>query len=227
MNFGVVIAAAGQGRRMGASEKKQFILLENKPVLYHSVKLFKNIPRIKEIVVVTNEDDLDRAREMLSDLAPVTVTPGGAERQESVLLGLQALQNVEYALIHDAARPFATRSLIERVMNKALETGAAIPAIPAQDTMKMVNGKGEVESTPPRQSLWAAQTPQAFRLSAIIRAHQNARQLGFVGTDDSMLMEWRGEKVAVVEGERTNVKLTTPADLKIGETILEQRRGLS
>lgn len=227
MDFGVVIVAAGQGRRMGSKEKKQFLMLGDKPVLYHSVQLFKSVPGVKEIVVVTSEEDIGRATDLLAEFAPLTVTSGGPERQDSVLLGLRALRDAQYALIHDAARPFATRALVERVMNKALETGAAIPAIPAQDTIKIVNAKGEVESTPPRQSLRAAQTPQAFRLSAILRAHEKAREHGFVGTDDSMLMEWQGVNVSVVEGEHTNLKLTTPADFKLGELILEQRRGLS
>ena len=224
MSFGVVIAAAGQGKRMGSSEKKQFIHLQNKPVLYHSVQLFKVIPHIKEIVVVTNREDIVRTQEMLLDLAPVKVVAGGEERQESVFLGLKALQDVQYVLIHDAARPFSTQHLIERVMGKAMETGAAIPAVPVKDTIKIVGSDREVVQTPPRQSLWAVQTPQAFRLSTILDAHQQASENGFIGTDDSMLMEWLGQKVAVVDGEYTNVKLTTPEDLKLGENILEKRR---
>lgn len=224
MSFGVVIAAAGQGKRMGSSEKKQFIQLQNKSVLYHSVQLFKAIPQIKEIVVVTNREDIARTKELLYDLAPITVIPGGEERQESVFLGLKALQHVPYVLIHDAARPFSSQDLIKRVMNKAMETGAAIPAVPVKDTIKVVDEKREVVNTPPRQSLWAVQTPQAFRLSSIMDAHQRAEKAGFIGTDDSMLMEWQEQKVAIVEGEYTNVKLTTPEDLKLGESILEQRR---
>lgn len=223
MSFGVIIAAAGQGKRMGASEKKQFIHLQNKPVLYHSVHLFKLIPQIKEIVVVTNREDISRTHELLDELGPLTVVPGGAERQESVFLGLKALQQVQYVLIHDAARPFSTPELIERVMNKAMETGAAIPAVPVKDTIKVVDEKGEVLNTPPRQSLWAVQTPQAFRLSTIIDAHRRAEKEGFIGTDDSMLLEWLEQSVSIVEGEYTNIKLTTPEDIKLGETILRKK----
>lgn len=224
MSFGVIIAAAGQGKRMGSSEKKQFIHLHDKPVLYHSVQLFKQIPGIKEIVIVTNREDIARTEEMFLDLAGITVVAGGDERQESVLLGLKALQDVQYVLIHDAARPFSTQQLIERVMSKAMETGAAIPAVPVKDTIKIVDRDREVVQTPPRQSLWAVQTPQAFRLSVILEAHQRARKDGFIGTDDSMLMEWLGQKVAVVDGEYTNIKLTTPEDLKLGESFMEKRR---
>ncbi|WP_245983543.1 2-C-methyl-D-erythritol 4-phosphate cytidylyltransferase [Ammoniphilus oxalaticus] len=225
MSFGVIIAAAGQGTRMGASDKKQFISIQGKPVLFRSAQLFTQIPQIKEIVVVTNEEDIVRTEQMLADIAPLRVIAGGAERQQSVWYGLKVLKNVEFVLIHDAARPFPSRKLIEKIMASAREEGGAVPAVPVKDTIKIVNGEGVVESTPPRQSLWAAQTPQAFRLSTILTAHQQAQDKGFVGTDDSMLMEWQGHRVVLVEGEYTNIKLTTPEDLKLGETILEQRRG--
>ncbi|RKD23209.1 2-C-methyl-D-erythritol 4-phosphate cytidylyltransferase [Ammoniphilus oxalaticus] len=210
---------------MGASDKKQFISIQGKPVLFRSAQLFTQIPQIKEIVVVTNEEDIVRTEQMLADIAPLRVIAGGAERQQSVWYGLKVLKNVEFVLIHDAARPFPSRKLIEKIMASAREEGGAVPAVPVKDTIKIVNGEGVVESTPPRQSLWAAQTPQAFRLSTILTAHQQAQDKGFVGTDDSMLMEWQGHRVVLVEGEYTNIKLTTPEDLKLGETILEQRRG--
>lgn len=223
-SFGVVIAAAGQGKRMNSSEKKQFIELQGKPVLYHSVQLFTKIAEIKEIVIVTNREDIKRTEELLQEFQ-VSVVPGGAERQESVLLGLEALKCVEFVLIHDAARPFSSEKMIREIMNQAMESGAAIPAVPVKDTIKIVDKKREVISTPPRQSLWAVQTPQAFRLSAILDVHQRAKKQGFLGTDDAMLMEWCGMKVKVVEGEYTNIKLTTPEDLRLGESILEKKRG--
>lgn len=223
-SFGVVIAAAGQGKRMNSSEKKQFIQLQGKPVLYHSVRLFTKIAEIKEIVVVTNREDIKRTEDMLQDFQ-VVVVPGGSERQESVFLGLQALKHVEFVLIHDAARPFASEEMIRKIMNQAMESGAAIPAVPVKDTIKIVDEKREVVSTPPRQSLWSVQTPQAFRLSTILDVHQKAGEKGFLGTDDAMLMEWSGMKVKVVEGEYTNIKLTTPDDLQLGESILEKKRG--
>ncbi len=223
-SFGVVVAAAGQGKRMKSSEKKQFIELQGKPVLYHSVQLFTKIAEIKEIVVVTNHEDIERTEELLQEFQ-VVVVPGGAERQESVFLGLQALKHAEYVLIHDAARPFSSEQMIRTIMDQAMETGAAIPAVPVKDTIKIVDEKREVISTPPRQSLWAVQTPQAFLLSAILDVHQKAVEKGFLGTDDAMLMEWTGMKVKVVEGEYTNIKLTTPDDLKLGESILEKKRG--
>lgn len=223
-NFGVVIAAAGQGKRMGAADKKQFIELDGKPVLYHTVHLFTQIPEVQEIVVVTNMDDIPRTRALLQDFPDIRIVAGGAERQHSVYLGLQALQHSGYALIHDAARPFASAEMIRRVLEKTVEMGAAIPAVPVKDTIKMVDEKRDVIQTPSRQSLWAVQTPQAFRLFDILEAHRKAEEEAFLGTDDAMLMEWLGSRVAVVEGEYTNIKLTTPEDLRIAETIIEKRR---
>lgn len=223
MGFGVVIAAAGQGRRMGSPEKKQFIELHGKPVLYHSVQLFSQLPGIQEIVVVTSAGDMDRTRELLSGLGPITIVPGGAERQQSVFLGLMALKNVENVLIHDAARPFTSKELIVKIMEKTLEAGAVIPAVPVKDTIKTVNEEGQVLSTPSRQSLWAVQTPQAFRLSTIIEAHQRAELEGFLGSDDAVLLERLGKSVHIVVGEYTNIKLTTVEDLRAADWIIKEK----
>jgi 2-C-methyl-D-erythritol 4-phosphate cytidylyltransferase len=223
MGFGVVIAAAGRGKRMGSPEKKQFIELSGKPVLYHSVQLFSRLPDIQEIVVVTSADDMIKTRKLLQGLFPITVVPGGAERQQSVFLGLKALNHVEYVLIHDAARPFTSKELIKRIMEKTVETGSAIPAVPVKDTIKMVNEEKQVISTPPRQSLWAVQTPQAFRLSTILEAHQKAEADGFLGSDDAMLLERLGKPVHIVAGEYTNIKLTTVEDLRTADWIIKEK----
>lgn len=222
--FGVVIAAAGQGKRMGTDEKKQFIVLDGKPVLYHTVQLFSQMHEIDEIVIVTNQDDLRRTEALLVDFPDVQVVTGGAERQNSVFCGLQTLRDVEYVMIHDAARPFATPEMVRRVMIKTMETGAAVPAVPVKDTIKVVDEKRNVINTPSRQSLWAVQTPQAFRLSDILYVHRLAEEHAFLGTDDAMLFEWQGKTVAIVDGDYTNIKLTTPEDLKMAETIMGKRR---
>ena len=224
MKFGVVIAAAGRGTRMESSEKKQFIEMQGKPVLYYSVRLFTQIPAVREIIVVTSQEDVERTQVLLQEwaLPNVTVIAGGKERQQSVHLGLQALKQAEYVMIHDAARPFVSEDLIQQIMTKALETQAAIPAVPVKDTIKIVSDSGEVISTPSRQSLWAVQTPQAFRLSLILELHLEAEKAGFLGTDDAMLMEWKHKKVHVVPGDYTNIKLTTPDDLRWGELILRK-----
>lgn len=223
MSFGVVLAAAGMGKRMRSTEPKQFIDLEGKPVLYHSVGVFHRIPEIEEIIVVASADDIPRTKEILRDFPNLQVVAGGRERQESVYYGLKALNRCNYVLIHDAARPFVSVDLVYELMRQVERLDAVIPAVPVKDTIKMVDDKREVISTPPRESLWAVQTPQAFRHSAILAAHLRAQDERFLGTDDAMLMEWLGEKVTVIEGEYTNIKLTTPEDLQVGRNILEGR----
>ncbi|AMA74477.1 MULTISPECIES: 2-C-methyl-D-erythritol 4-phosphate cytidylyltransferase [Aneurinibacillus] len=224
VNIGVVIAAAGQGKRMGGSVKKQFIELGGKPVLLHTLSLFIGLEHVKEIIVVTAEEDMECTQELLRGYRGVRVIPGGAERQDSVYLGLKALRSVEYVMIHDSARPFLTRPTLLKLIEALRAKRAAILAVPVKDTIKRTDAEGIVVDTPPRKSLWAVQTPQAFALSDIIRAHERAREEGFIGTDDASLLERMGQTVHIVEGEYTNIKLTTPEDLVFGEAILERRK---
>jgi 2-C-methyl-D-erythritol 4-phosphate cytidylyltransferase len=223
VSVGVVIAAAGKGMRMGSHEKKQFILLQGKPVLYHSVSIFANIPEVEKIVVVSAAQDLKRTSNLLQSFPQVEVVSGGAERQQSVLAGLAALGSIEFVLIHDAARPFTSERLIHQLIIAVQESDAVILAVPVKDTIKTVDESGYILSTPPRQSLWAAQTPQAFRLSTIADAHQQASRQGFIGTDDAMVLEWLQYPVKIIPGEYTNIKLTTREDLDQAESILSRR----
>ncbi|BAU26146.1 2-C-methyl-D-erythritol 4-phosphate cytidylyltransferase [Aneurinibacillus soli] len=221
---GVVIAAAGQGKRMGGSIKKQFIELEGKPVLLHTLDLFASRTDIADVVVVTSAEDVAQTRELIASYPVVRVVAGGAERQDSVYEGLCALRACEYVLIHDGARPFVSQAALDAVIQAVRERGPAILAVPVKDTIKRADEAGQVLDTPPRKSLWAVQTPQAFLLSTILTAHEKARSEGFVGTDDASLVERVGQAVYVVEGEYTNIKLTTPDDLIMGEAILRQRK---
>jgi 2-C-methyl-D-erythritol 4-phosphate cytidylyltransferase len=225
VNIGVVIAAAGQGKRMGGPVKKQFIELDGKPVLLHTLELFSGLEYIKEMIVVTAEEDVAQTQALVSHYPDVRVIPGGAERQDSVYQGLCALGACEYVLIHDGARPFLSRATLEKLIETMRVKRAAILAVPVKDTIKRTDDAGVVMDTPPRKSLWAVQTPQAFALSDIIAAHERARQEGFLGTDDASLIERMGQDVHVVEGEYTNIKLTTPEDLVFGEAILKVRKG--
>jgi 2-C-methyl-D-erythritol 4-phosphate cytidylyltransferase len=224
VNIGVVIAAAGQGKRMGGPVKKQFIELGGKPVLLHTLELFSGLEYIKEMIVVTAEEDVAQTQALVSNYPDVRVIPGGAERQDSVYQGLCKLGACEYVLIHDGARPFLSRPTLEKLIETMRVKRAAILAVPVKDTIKRTDDAGVVMDTPPRKSLWAVQTPQAFALSDIIAAHERARQEGFLGTDDASLIERMGQDVHVVEGEYTNIKLTTPEDLVFGEAILKVRK---
>ncbi|MFM9281673.1 2-C-methyl-D-erythritol 4-phosphate cytidylyltransferase [Paenibacillus jiagnxiensis] len=218
-SLGVVVVAAGRGTRMGTAESKQFLLLQDKPVFIYTLEAFAAVPEVSEIVLVTGADDVQRCREWIDrhQIAKVTnVIAGGSERQHSVLRGLECLRT-EWVMVHDGVRPFVGRDEIRRCLETAREFGASILAVPVKDTIKQVNEEGVITATPDRRSLWSIQTPQTFRLSDLLRAHEAAEHEGFLGTDDSMLVERLGIPVRVVEGKYTNIKITTPEDLDIAQ----------
>lgn len=218
-SVGAVIVAAGKGNRMGTAESKQFLLLQDKPVIVHTLEIFQRHERIQEIVLVTGTGDRERCLEWIGQygLTKVTaVVAGGTERQYSVHEGLKRL-NTEWVMVHDGVRPFVQASEITACCEQAERTGASVLAVPVKDTIKQVDERGMVVSTPDRRSLWAIQTPQTFRLSGLLAAYEAAAREGFLGTDDSMLAERAGISVAVVEGSYANIKLTTPEDLEFAE----------
>jgi 2-C-methyl-D-erythritol 4-phosphate cytidylyltransferase len=227
VDTGVVIVAAGSGKRMGANRNKLWLPLGGEPILAHTVRLFATHPEIAEVVLVVSEQDHAEVLEWLEHHPyKVTVTLGGAERQDSVRCGLSVLPSTcSYVLVHDAARPFVTAEQISSIIRQVRRDQATIMAVPVKDTIKVVGATGIVESTPARESLWAVQTPQAFRLSLLREAHEAAVQAGKRGTDDAMLVEWLGQPVTVMQGSYENIKITTPDDLWLGEEILRRRKG--
>lgn len=213
--FGAVIVAAGNSRRMGGKTSKVLEQLNGKPVLLYSFETLAACPRVGELAVVCREGDQVQIQEILSGVTekPVKVVPGGKERQDSVLAGVQALSAPwEYLLIHDGARPLVTEELVERVCVDALRYGSATAAVPVKDTCKLADGEGFVESTPPRERLMAVQTPQIFQREAYLAAVEQARKLGRSYTDDCQLIEAAGGKVKLTLGDYRNLKLTTPED---------------
>ncbi|MFE1631091.1 2-C-methyl-D-erythritol 4-phosphate cytidylyltransferase [Brevibacillus reuszeri] len=227
MSTGVVIVAAGSGKRMGGQRNKLWLPLAGEPILAHTVRLFATHRDVDHIVLVVSEQDHADVREWLrKEAIQLTVVLGGAERQDSVRNGLGALsENCTYVLVHDAARPFVTREQISDMIKQVKQDQATIMAVPVKDTIKVVGVTGIVEATPARESLWAVQTPQAFRMSLLREAHEAAQRAGKVGTDDAMLVEWLGHSVTVVQGSYENIKITTPDDLWFGEEILRKRKG--
>ncbi|CAJ1004518.1 MULTISPECIES: 2-C-methyl-D-erythritol 4-phosphate cytidylyltransferase [Brevibacillus] len=227
MNTGVVIVAAGSGKRMGAERNKVWLPLGGEPILAHTVRLFANHPEIGEVVLVVSErDHADVLAWLRREKLKLTVALGGAERQDSVRSGLAALSpDCSYVLVHDAARPFVTREQISELIRRVQREQATIMAVPVKDTIKVIGANGTVQSTPARESLWAVQTPQAFRVSLLREAHQAALGAGKTGTDDAMLVEWLGHPVTVMMGSYENIKITTPDDLWLGEEILRRRKG--
>lgn len=227
--LGVIIVAAGKGSRMKTEESKQYLPLNGKPVLVHTLELFQQLTEVHTIVLVTGADDVERCtnyrnRYGITKLSRITV--GGKERQHSVWNGLMALPDeVEWVMVHDAVRPFTGKRHIVDCWNKAMEFGAAVLAVPVKDTIKIVDDNGIIRSTPDRRSLWAIQTPQAFRRSLLVQAYEQAEREGFTGTDDAMLVEHAGTKVHVVEADYYNIKITTPEDLPWAEWIAQNVRG--
>ncbi|TMV44117.1 2-C-methyl-D-erythritol 4-phosphate cytidylyltransferase [Paenibacillus mesophilus] len=226
---GVVIVAAGKGTRMGTSESKQYLPLRGKPILVHTLERFQRMPQIESIVLVTGSGDIERCAayvEQYSLTKVVAVTAGGEERQHSVRIGLERLPaGLDVVAVHDAVRPFVTEARTAECLHKAYEAGGAVLAVPVKDTIKVVDSSGRIQATPERKSLWAVQTPQAFRLELLRQAHMLAERDGFVGTDDAMLVERLGHSVHVVEGDYTNIKITTPDDLLWAERLLQEQQG--
>ncbi|MHA7967179.1 2-C-methyl-D-erythritol 4-phosphate cytidylyltransferase [Paenibacillus sp. CAU 1782] len=223
--WGVVIVAAGRGSRMGTEESKQYLLLDGKPILVHTLELFQRMDLIGEIALVVGSGDVERCCEWVEayGLTKVgSVLAGGAERQHSVLCGLRAL-SCQWVMVHDGVRPLVTERAVTACADAAVQTGAAVLGVPVKDTIKQVNASGAIVDTPDRSALRAIQTPQAFRRDLLLSAHERAAQEGFLGTDDAMVVERTGTSVVVAEGEYTNIKITTPEDLPYAEFLLAQR----
>ncbi|WP_010191455.1 2-C-methyl-D-erythritol 4-phosphate cytidylyltransferase [Bacillus sp. m3-13] len=225
MNYQVIVLAAGQGKRMKAGKNKQFIELEGKPVIIHTLSVFEADPWCSEIKLVINEKEKDIFKELLHQY-PVQkikeIVIGGEERQDSVYNGLTSLQSAEIVLVHDGARPFISQEVIHNLVEKASKEGAAIVGVPVKDTIKRISKAGVVEQTVERSSLWSIQTPQAFRYPILKEAHDKAKTENYLGTDEASLVERIHVPVHIVQGEYENFKLTTPEDLILAKAFLQK-----
>jgi 2-C-methyl-D-erythritol 4-phosphate cytidylyltransferase/2-C-methyl-D-erythritol 2,4-cyclodiphosphate synthase len=215
----VVIVAAGRGLRAGGPVPKQYARLGGQPVLRRSALAFRQIPEIQEIVAVIHPADRALAEAALSDIARIRLVDGGATRQASVRAGLTSLKydRPDTVLIHDAARPFVDKTTILDLLAALSRADGAIPAAPLSDTLKS-GAAGRVTGTVPRDGLWRAQTPQAFRFQAIAEAHDALATEDL--TDDAALAERLGLKIVIVPSPSTNFKLTTPEDFQMAEALL-------
>ncbi|HHU68846.1 MAG TPA: 2-C-methyl-D-erythritol 4-phosphate cytidylyltransferase [Thermoanaerobacterales bacterium] len=224
METAAVIPIAGKGRRMGTQTSKQFLKLKNKPVIVHTVEAFLGVKEINQIILVADEKEMQFCREEIINkygFGDVILVPGGEKRQDSVYNGLRFCKpQTDFVIIHDGVRPLISKKLIIDVLNNACVYGACCAAVPVKDTIKIIDKGHYIVSTPDRDILWAAQTPQAFKYDLIMEAHERARASGFIGTDDASLVEKMGEKVKIIEGSYENIKITTPDDLKFAELIL-------
>ncbi|MFC2004336.1 2-C-methyl-D-erythritol 4-phosphate cytidylyltransferase [Chloroflexota bacterium] len=220
---GAVIAAGGSSQRMGEVDKL-FAPLGGKPVLAWVVDVFQGCDSIDQIIVVLSEQNLELGRQLVVERnwSKVTdVCPGGERRQDSVGNGLSQLNDCSWAVIHDGARPLVTVDLIDRGLEAAAETGAAIAAVPVTDTIKVAGDDWFVQGTPPRPNLWAVQTPQVFNFDIISEAYRQAK---YDVTDDARLVEQLGYKVKLYMGSYDNIKVTTPEDLALAEIFMQKYR---
>jgi 2-C-methyl-D-erythritol 2,4-cyclodiphosphate synthase/2-C-methyl-D-erythritol 4-phosphate cytidylyltransferase len=227
MQTGIVIVAAGRGERAGIEDgPKQYRRIGGRAVIAHTLEVFLTWHRTASVVVVIHPDDRDllvKAIARLPGAERVTPAIGGATRQQSVLAGLEALARTEatHVMIHDAARPFIDHALLDRIAVR-LDAGdkAVLPALPVFDTLKRSTG-GMVDETVSREGLFAAQTPQSFRLPAILQAHRDAARAGLSAfTDDCSIAEWAGIEVTLVDGSPDNVKLTVRRDIIMADQRL-------
>lgn len=223
----VIIPAAGSGSRMGSRIPKPFLEIGAKPILWHTIYAFLQVDAVHQIIIPTSSSWQQKTKEICNTFntkkVVFDVIEGGAERQFSIQNALDLVSdNVELVAVHDAVRPFIKPTLIRQCADEAFKTGGALVAVPAKDTIKMVDNALCVEQTPNRDNLWQAQTPQIFNTNLLKKAYQIASEQKVVGTDDASLVEFLGHKVKIVEGDRENLKITYPVDLRIAELMLTE-----
>ncbi len=228
MFVSVIIAAAGNSTRYGTGKSKQFLILDNTPVLIKSIQAFEEIDDVKEIIVTARKQDFDIIEDFIAQYGVRKVkhiVEGGATRQDSIYAAVEKIdEKADLVAVHDGARPLIKRKVIESVIQKADEVDAAACAVPVKDTIKIIDSSGKIVTTPERDSLRAVQTPQIFRFSLYKEAIEKAVLDGKQYTDDCQLVESIGHPVYLVDGDYENIKITTPDDLLVAEKFLSERR---
>ncbi len=226
IDVNVIIVAGGRGRRFGGGLPKQFRMLGGEALVVATARRFVGTAGLERLVVVAAESEFEHCQRLLAPLGlPLSLAPAGSERQHSVASGLAMIESDRaIVVVHDAVRPLIASVRIEACIAAARETGAAVVAVPVADTVKRCEASRVVE-TVPRGGLWLAQTPQAFRVDVLRRAHEEAARAGVVGTDDAALVERLGLPVAVVPGDPSNRKITTAEDLAWAEAFLASHAG--
>jgi len=226
MKTDILIAAAGKGQRMGGRVKKQFISLRGMPLLCYALKAFEEFEGIEHMYLVLDEGDFDYCkREIIQKYGikkVVQLVPGGDRRQDSVWNGLKAMEgHCDMVIVHDGVRPFISPGILNRLMAAMKDVQAVVPAVPARDTIKRVDGRGNVLDTLQRNTLFHIQTPQGFRYEVIKEAYKRAFKEEIRGTDDAYFVEQMGIQVKVIEGSYFNIKITTPEDIALAHYILQ------
>ena len=220
-----IVLSAGRGKRMGSDIPKQYLLIGDKPVIYYTLKAFE-ASAVDQVILVTGAEDIDDCREKIVSAYGFhkvsRIVAGGAERFDSVYRGLIAAEGSDYVLIHDGARCMITPDLIDRNIRCVMGKKACVTAVRSKDTIKLSDAEGYVASTPPRKDCWIIQTPQSFAYDQILAAYEAREAAGDDSvTDDAMVMERYGRgRIYLLEGDYSNIKITTPEDLAIAERYL-------
>lgn len=225
--IGVIIPAAGKGKRMSNNVSKQYIEINKKPIIAYTIEKFQNSSSVDDIILIVGKGEEEYVEKYIKNRYGFTkikaIVKGGKERQDSVYEGLKVLDNdVDIVLIHDGVRPMISNNEIERVIEETIKHKACVLGVKVKDTIKVVNEQGEVIKTPDRNHLYAIQTPQAFDRKIITDAYKKGIKENFTATDDSMFVEeFTSVKVKVIEGNDTNIKITTPNDFKIFKEYIQ------
>lgn len=222
MSNTAIILAAGNGTRMKADKSKLLLEINGKTVIERTVNTFSNIADIDDIIVVVRETDIPLYENVLSKYN-ISYCIGGSTRQESVSNAVETVDNADMLIIHDGARPLVTENEISNTLRVAQEKGAAAVGVNVKDTIKVVDRNNKIINTPQRSSLIAIQTPQIFKFDKYVKAMKLAKEQNKDFTDDCKLLENAGKDVFVVDGEYTNIKITTPEDIPVAESILNAR----
>lgn len=215
-----IIVAAGSGKRMKAKENKQFLKIEDKPIIIWTLEKFYNNKNIDNITVAIRKEDEKKMLSLFDEynMKNIQLVYGGKERQDSIENCLDTIIHTDYVLIHDGARPFVSDEIINNCVNNCTKSSCCTGVL-AKDTIKIVDKDKNITSTPDRKYIWYAQTPQAFHIDIIREAYKYARETNFIGTDDASLVENLGYKVQMIEGSYNNIKITTTEDLAIAKYI--------
>lgn len=224
-----IVLAAGEGKRMGSGIPKQYMIIKSRPMVYYSLKTFQE-SEVDEIILVTGIDEIEYCQKYIVDKYKFSkvkkIVPGGCERYESVYMGLQAIEDADYVLIHDGARPMINQKIVFDSIRGAIKYGACVVGVPAKDTIKVVDAEEYAKETPPRKILWIVQTPQSFQFELVKNAYEKLIESGdTTATDDAMAVEqYSGHKVKLIMGSYDNIKVTTPEDVRISRAFFRTRK---
>lgn len=224
--YAAIVLAAGSGKRMNSKVHKQYLIIQDRPVLYYSLKAFED-SAVDEIVLVVGKGEEEFCRKEIVDKYEISkvkaIVEGGKERYHSVFEGLKQTSDADYVLIHDGARPFVNQDIIRRCMQEVQKYQACVVGMPVKDTIKIADEEGYAKQTPDRKNVWMIQTPQTFSYALIYEAYEEMLKTEDTAiTDDAMVLERiKGKKSKLIEGSYRNIKITTPEDLLIANVYLK------